>query len=363
MNINLINKMYHLKKIITIMSMKNFKKLQVWVVLAVTLTATFSVTFKAFAVAPLNHASIIELGTTSNVNPMIVSDPQEVAIEFTTVSAGATSAAINFSGFSGGTVKASGITVSNTGCTTLTGATNGLPSVAYTTTSSTTINITFTALSATTSYCTEFTTADTITNPSSAGVYTAVITATGGASTDTAVTVGFDVLTSGQNAYSITGTVLASFTMSLSGTTDSIGTLSSTAVVVSSGITATINTNVGSGWYLWATDTQAGLHSTTASHTIPTVGVGNVTMTGGNIGTEKYALGSSAFTSAATSYAYGGGTTGGALSSTTYNMIASNTAVASNATTVLHELVDIAGATAPATDYTDTITVIGAGSF
>ena len=118
-------------------------------------------------------------------------------------------------------------------------------------------------------------------------------------------------------------------------------------------------TNATSGWGLWALDSQAGLRSALTSHTIGTVATGsNHAFT---TGSEQYGLAVSAFNTV--NYAYGGGTTGSGLSTTTYNQIATSAAPAANATTVIHELADISGSTQAAQDYSDVVTVVGAGSF
>lgn len=311
---------------------------------------------KVFA-ATLTKATILELGGASNANPMIVSAGQAVAIDFKTVGAGATTASVNFNNFTGGTVNSTQ-SISSTGCTTYFPNATLLPGTLAASGSGTTVSISsITALSATTEYCTILTSTSAVTNPGSGGVYSALITV--GSDSQTAA---FDVLSSGANAYSITGTVTPSFTMGLSSSTDTISTLSATALTASTGVTVTINTNAASGWNLYAMDSQAGLHSTQAAHTIPSVAAGsNVTMNGGTIGTEAYALGVSA--NATTNYAYNGGTTGGALSNTAFNRIATSSTSAANVSQVLHELVDIAGTTQPGTDYADTITVIGSGQF
>lgn len=315
---------------------------------------------KAFA-GTLTATSIIEMGGVANVSPMIAATNQSLAIAFTTATAGATSVTITFTGWTGGSAGSVNTTqtISNTGCTALTGASTGLPGAIAAAGSGTAITISgVTALAATTSYCTELTSTSAVTNPTATGDYNVTITA--GSDSQT---VAVDVLSPGQNAYSITATIAPTFTMALSGTTDTFpGNLTSTALTVSSGITTTINTNAKSGWFVWAKDSNAGLVSTQAAHTIPSVSTGsNHSMNGGVIGTEAYAFGVSTFNTS--SYAYGGGTTGGGLSTGTFNEIATNNAVASNATFVTHELADISATSPPASDYTDTITLIGAGSF
>jgi hypothetical protein len=326
------------------------------IVLALVLVNFAFLIPKAFA-STLTKTSILEIGGASNVNPMIASAGQQVALDFKTVGSGATTASVNFNNFTGGTVNATQ-SISSTGCTTYFPNATLLPGSLAASGSGTTVSITgITALAATTEYCTVLTSTTAVTNPV-AGVYSALVTV--GSDSQTAA---FDVLASGANAYSITGTVAPTFTMSLSGTTDTFGSnLSASALTLSSGITATVSTNAASGWSLYAKDSNAGLTSATAGHTIASVAPGsNVTMNGGSIGSEKYALGVSANNT--TNYAYNAGTTGGGLSNSAYNQIATSSAAGSNVTQVLHELADISATTQPGADYTDTITVIGTGSF
>jgi len=114
---------------------------------------------------------------------------------------------------------------------------------------------------------------------------------------------------------------------------------------------------------MWALDSQAGLHSASQSKTINSVATGsNSAMNGGSIGTEKYALGVTT-ANATANYADAGGTTGSGLSTSTYNEIASGNAAVSGATVNVKELADISATTPAATDYTDTVTLVGAGSF
>lgn len=346
--------------------MKHLKKLPIVLVVLLLLVANLTLIPKAFA-GTLTASSVIELGA-SNANPMIVSDGQSLAIAFTTAGATGTNPSITltFTGWTGGSAGSVNATqsISNTGCTALTGASAGLPGTLSASGNASTGVITISSsggsnsLSATTSYCTELTSTSAVTNPNTPGVYQVTINDGVDSQTDA-----IDVLSSGANAYSITAVVGQYFTMSLSGTTDSFSSnLSSSAVTTSTGITTTINTNAASGWFVWAEDANAGLKSTSASKTINSVSTGsNHAMNGGTIGTEAYALGVSADNT--TNYAYGGGTTGGGLSTSTFNEIATNSSPASNVTFVTHELADISNTTPPATDYTDTITEIGAGSF
>ena len=340
--------------------MSIFIKLRTQLLILVLVLASVAVIFNQTAdAAGLTHTSLLEIGGASNANPMIEGAGQQLVVDFTAAtSTTPSSITLNFNNFSGGSVNATQ-TYTTTRCTTYFPSASTLPGGSVTAAGSGNI-ITLSTLGAETSgtnYCFILSSTSAVTNPATPGVYSDLLTV--GSDTQNQ---SFDVLSSGANAYSVSATVPASFTLSLSGSTDALGTLSATALTVSTGVTATINTNAVSGWYLWAEDSNAGLHSAAQSHTIASVSTGsNHTMNGGAIGTEAYALGVTTDNTA--NYAYGGGTTGGGLSSTAFNEIASSGSSASNVTTVLHELADITGATAPSTDYTDTITVIGAGSF
>lgn len=323
---------------------------------------------KVFA-GVLVNSSVIELGGASNVNPMIVSDGQSLAIAFTTVNATATNPSITltFTGWSGTTAGAVNATqtISDTGCTALTGASAGLPGTLTASGATSGGNGVITiaisgsvALAASTSYCTELTSTTAVTNPSTAGDYNVTIN-----DSIDSVTLGIDVLSSGGNTYQVTAIINPTFTMALSATTDSFtGPLSSTRYTVTNGVTTTINTNALDGWFVWAEDSNAGLTSATAGHTINSVACGTNFDFATNTGSDNYGLGVSA--DPTTDYNYQ--TTsdhGSCLSNTTFNEIATSNTVAANVQFVTHELANISPTSPAGTDYTDTITEIGAGSF
>src|SRR5258708_4221756 len=166
--------------------------------------------------AALTNTTIQELGGASNVTPMIASTGQSFALDFKTVGAGATSATINFNNFGAGTVNATQ-TISNVGCTTYFPNATLLPGSTTAAGATTIVTISsITALAATTEYSTILTSTTAMTNPV-AGVYSALVTV----GSDSKIAA-FDVLASGANAYSITGSISPTFTMSLSGSGDCI---------------------------------------------------------------------------------------------------------------------------------------------
>jgi hypothetical protein len=341
-------------------------------VILVLVGANFYFLPKAFA-GTLTNTAVVEMGGASNVSPMIQNLGQSLAIEFTPASTGTPNAGgsgqiqITFNSWSGGSAAVNATqTVATNGCTTLFPSTpTAVPGSLTASGSGSVITIaSVTSLTASTTYCTELTSTSAVTN-GNAGAYT--VTVSTGLDSQT---VALDVLSAGQNAYSITATVAPTFTMSLSSTTDSFsGNLTSASVTLSTGITTTVNTNAKTGWFVWIKDSNAGLTSTQASKTIPTVPANtNETMNSGSYGPghEYYGLGAVTGTNSPTilaAYAYGGGTTGGGLSSSTFYEVASHNVAANGDTFVTHELANITSTTPPATDYTDTLTEIGAGSF
>lgn len=165
----------------------------------------------------------------------------------------------------------------------------------------------------------------------------------------------------------VSATVPQSFSFALSGNTDALGTLSTGSVTSSSPArTATVNTNAKNGWYVWASDANTGLTSASASATIPSTTPGtNSTLTAGtagyNTGVTQSQVGGTGTITVATPFV-GGASTGGGLD-TTLRTLASSNGTANTAVLTLTNNVAISPTTPSATDYTDTITVIGAGLF
>jgi hypothetical protein len=175
----------------------------------------------------------------------------------------------------------------------------------------------------------------------------------------------------------VTATVPQVFSFALSGNTDPLGTLG-TGTVATSGTprTVTVNTNAKNGWQVWAKSAYQGLCSpslntcTTGTPTtnLPTTATGsNRTLVAGtadyNTGvTTSQVSGSGTLTTAA---AFVGTATGqgGGLSATALQSLVSSTGTANTAVLTLKNNVAISPITPAAADYTDTITVIGAGLF
>ena len=166
----------------------------------------------------------------------------------------------------------------------------------------------------------------------------------------------------------VTATVPAAFSFALSGNTDPLGTLSTGSVTSSATPrTATINTNTKNGWEVWAKDAATGLTSVSSSSTIASTTPGtNSTLTAGTAGynlgvTSSQSTGTGTI-SVATPFVGGSTGKGGGLN-TALAALATSNGTGGGSILTLTNNVAISTTTPAATDYTDTITVVGAGLF
>jgi hypothetical protein len=321
---------------------------------------------KVFALTYLVKPQII----LTNMN---ATGSSSVIIEFTTSASNTgTSLSLTFTGWTGGaagsvnTVQPVSANYNSIACTAITGASSYLPGVPAATGSGATVTFSgITTLTASHSYCAVLSSATAVTNPTVVNSYPAVLTS----GTDAASGVAVDVITNDQVV--VTATVPPSFTLVVGSNTDAFGTLSTIAANASAGVTCTLSTN-GTGWYLYGIDSNAGLTSANTSHTIPALTFGtNKTI---SAGTEDYITG---LPSGSTTPGTGGGSVtlpaaysssglgnGAGLGNTQLRNLASYTVgPTSGATVVVKEFTSITGTTPAATDYTDTITLVGAGTF
>ncbi|HEY5139013.1 MAG TPA: hypothetical protein VIJ25_06800, partial [Methylococcales bacterium] len=162
----------------------------------------------------------------------------------------------------------------------------------------------------------------------------------------------------------VSATVSPTFSFALSGNTDALGALSTGAVVTSpTPRTATVNTNAKSGWMVFAKDSNTGLNSVTAANTISSTTPGtNSTLVAGTLGyntgiTSTQVGGSGTITVAAPFVGTGAGQGGGL--DTGLRPLATSTGTANTAVLTIKNNAAINNLTDAASDYTDTITVIG----
>ncbi|HEX6461747.1 MAG TPA: hypothetical protein VFZ58_00545 [Candidatus Saccharimonadales bacterium] len=217
-------------------------------------------------------------------------------------------------------------------------------------------------------YCFNWTNAAAVTVKSSAsGSNTGTVTTR--TTTPTAIdTAGYSTASITNDQITVTASVPSTFSFALSGNTDALGTLSTSSVTTSpTPRTATVDTNAKNGWAVWAKDASTGLISATASYTISSTTPGtNSTLVAGTQGynmgiTSTQGGGSGTLTVAAPFVGTAAGQGGGL--DTSLRTLASSNGTASAAVLTLKNNVAISATTAAATDYTDTITIIGAGLF
>jgi hypothetical protein len=147
--------------------------------------------------------------------------------------------------------------------------------------------------------------------------------------------------------------------------------LASVSKVQTTARTITVNTNAQTGWTAWARNTDAnGLFSSTAGKNIAPTTPGSAVNVDSALTTEQYVWGVTSITqgsgagttSAVAAYDATGSNEGSGVDQT-YRKFASSTSTASGAVVSLKASATISAITPAANDYTDTIQIIGAGSF
>lgn len=234
--------------------------------------------------------------------------------------------------------------------------------------------------SSTTLYCFNFAAASTLTNSAAAADQAGSIT-TRTSAPATIDTSNYAVATISEDTISVTGTVPTTFNFAIASCTSGscndnfTGNLTPSVIAVTAGKAITITTNATNGWIAWAKDLNQGLNSASRAATILTAGTVDGTPSNLSIGTEGYVLDTDLTTDAAgggtvtinAEYNYTGtvnGTTGGGGTlSANYQPIASSNGGAAGDVITLIERAAVSGLTKDATDYTDNITVVGAGAF
>lgn len=310
-------------------------------------------------------------GTTLRFNRMRASTASTFRLTFTVPAGNSqTEASIYLSFPDAYTVATSGLTATAVSC----GATS-LPGTLSATGSNTngSKNITIsgvTNLSATTTYCVDVDrtgTNDPVTNPTS-GIYSiSVTTRTSVPANIDTTTVGARVITDDQIV--VSAVVPPSFNFVLdANTTSFVSNLDSGSVIHTTPRTVTITTNATAGWIAWARDSNTGLTSAAAGHTIASTTPGTAATLATNV--EGYVLGVAATdaggggtVTVVPAYAGGGADNNGSGLDTTFRQIASANGTANGDMLTLRGKSGINAFTPAGVDYTDTWTIIGAGSF
>jgi hypothetical protein len=217
-------------------------------------------------------------------------------------------------------------------------------------------------------YCYNWTSTAAVTTPSSANPNLTGTVATQNSSAAQIDSASYATATVSNDQITVTATVPATFSFALSGTSDALGTLSTGTVATSpTPRTVTVNTNAKNGWSVWAKDSSTGLASVNAAKTIASTTPGtNSTLVAGtegyNTGVTTTQAGGSGSITVQTPFVGGTLGRGGGLD-TSLRTLVNSTGTADTAVLTLNNNVAINATTPAATDYTDVITVIGAGLF
>lgn len=219
-------------------------------------------------------------------------------------------------------------------------------------------------------YCFNFSETSTLTTSTAGNNKTGVVTtqATGPTTIDTG-TYALSIVSNDQIV--VTATVPATFSFALSGNTDTFSSDLSTTTTSTAGQTVTIATNAASGWVVWVKSLNAALNSAASGGTIATAGTIDAAPTD-LASVTGYVLDADLTTDSATvgtgtvsvdAEYNGANTTSGGTLSTAFQPIASATGVTDGDVITLTERAKISAIQAAGTDYTDTLTVVGAGLF
>ncbi len=268
------------------------------------------------------------------------------------------------------TVATASLTANTASC----GAT-ALPGTLVVTGSDTTSskNITIsgvTNLSAATTYCVDIdrtSTNDPITNPGTGLYAVTVATRDSGDAVIDSATIGARVISNDQIV--VSAVVPPSFNFVLDGNITAFASnLESGDVIFTNPRTVTITTNATQGWIAWARSSNTGLSSAAAGYTIASTTPGTGTTL--TPGTEGYVLGVEATDAALggtvtvePAYVGDAGDDDGSGLDTDFRQIASANGTANGDVLTLLGKAAIAALTPAGVDYTDTWTIIGAGSF
>ncbi len=216
-------------------------------------------------------------------------------------------------------------------------------------------------------YCFDWTSSTAVSVKAGATTNTGVVT-TQAAGPTTIDSSAFTTVSIADDQIAVSASVPQTFSFTLSGNTDALGSLGTGGVSVSpTPRTATVNTNAKNGWYVWAQDANTGLNSPTAAKTIASTTPGsNSTLSAGtegyNTGVTQTQVSGSGTLSIPAAFVGGSVGKGGGLDTSLRTVVSSN-GTANTAVVTLTNNAAIATLTPSATDYADTITVVGAGLF
>lgn len=233
-----------------------------------------------------------------------------------------------------------------------------------------TIRFPVTALTNSTTYAFFITGTGLISNPTASTTILHTVFSRDSGDATTGDTKDIAVPTISDDQIAVTASVAPTFTFVFGNNSQPLGTLTSGSVSSGTGTSITITTNAPSGWNAWVKSANAGLTSVNASKTIATTGSIDAAPSAISAGTEGYVLDADLTTDAGSggtvtlAAEYNGTTTseGGTLSTTLQSFASANGTANGDVITLIPRAA-ISGVTPAASDYTDTLTVVGAGIF
>ncbi len=311
----------------------------------------------AHAAAASGYIRLDRLGTSAVGGALVCMTPQTTATEGKVV--------LTFPGTGSAGSASFGVAAAGSWTTTTTGIPSGTSawSVSSPVVSTNTVTFTSPDLTVGTTYC-FIVTGNALTNPSSAAsgntLTGSIQTQTSGASAIDTVNNAYAIISNDQ--ISVTAAVPQSFTFSLGSNAAALGTLTLGSTISSSGIVLTAITNAQQGWQAWVKSTNGALSSAGTGGSI-TSAQADLSSASNGYGLVVSATAGNAVADAST-YALGG-TTVGSLA-TTYKRLgyySSGPSATSGDQLTLTVKAKADSSIKAASDYSDTLTVTGAGSF
>jgi hypothetical protein len=240
--------------------------------------------------------------------------------------------------------------------------------------SSKTVTFPSNALTSSVEYCFNFSGTNTLTNGSAGNSLTGVMH-TLDLSTAVIDETNYATAIITNDQVAVSAVVPPTFVFALSGNTDTFpANLDPASISSTGGRTVSLTTNAKGGWIAWVKDSQQGLYSTAANYKINTSGTVDGAPSTLATNSEGYVLDTKLTTDAAGGCTvtidpeYNGvGTVQGGTLSANFQPIASCTgsppATSNGDVITLIERASIAGGTPAGSDYSDILTVVGAGNF
>lgn len=212
-------------------------------------------------------------------------------------------------------------------------------------------------------------------NPSTAGQYDVTVESdTSGSATIDSTDVAVDIYgaSANQDQVTVSASVSPNFTFSLSGNTDAVPKVDSTATQTSPGVTMDVSTNSPLGYTAYVKSASGELTSATNPGTPITTGSFSGTPDAMSPGTTDYGFvpttgtpcssctGSLTYDS---EYNIADGTHSGSFNGTNFASFVSRDGITDGDSILLRERVDVANTVGYANDYTDTLTIVAAGNY